>query len=124
MFAYRALLAGRSAVISFVTVAELEFGAAVANWAATRRALLSEALDRTGTIWADHALTRRHPALRAWCVKHGHGLGQKEHEADRWVAATAIALDVPLVSHDNVFRHVDGLNLRTRLGKDPPIERP
>lgn len=28
--------------------------------------------------------------LRTDCVRQGHALGQKEHEADRWVAATAI----------------------------------
>jgi predicted nucleic acid-binding protein len=53
--------------------------------------------------------------LRTWCVKNGHGLGQKEHEADRWVAATALHLDVPLVAHDAIFRSVTGLELVTRL---------
>lgn len=27
--------------------------------------------------------------LRTWCVQTGHGLGAKDHEADRWVAAVA-----------------------------------
>jgi len=44
------------------------------------------------------------------------GLGQKEHEADRWVAATAIWLDVALVAHDAIFANVEGLNLLTKLG--------
>jgi hypothetical protein len=43
--------------------------------------------------WFPHC--RRSPNayvdLRTWCVRHGHGLGAKDHEADRWVAAVAIA---------------------------------
>ena len=41
-----------------------------------------------------------------------HALGDKGHEADRWVAATAIALGVELVSRDDVFRNVTGLFVR------------
>jgi predicted nucleic acid-binding protein len=45
----------------------------------------------------------------------GHGLAQKDHEADRWIAATTIWLKVPLVAHDAIFKNVDGLELLTRL---------
>jgi hypothetical protein len=45
-----------------------------------------------------------------------HGLGQKEHEADRWVAVTAIWLQVPLVAHDRIFANVKDLELLTKLG--------
>jgi predicted nucleic acid-binding protein len=55
------------------------------------------------------------PPLRAQCVKAGHGLGQKDHEADRWVGATAMWLDIPLVAHDAIFAHVEGLTLLTKL---------
>jgi len=41
---------------------------------------------------------------------------QKEHEADRWVAATAIWLRVPLVAHDRIFTNVKDLELLTKLG--------
>lgn len=39
----------------------------------------------------------------------GHALGQKVHEADRWIAATALALGVGLISGDAVFDKVPGL---------------
>lgn len=39
-------------------------------------------------------------------------LGDKVHEADRWVAATAIALGVELISRDGIFRNVTGLVVR------------
>ena len=50
-------------------------------------------------------------------MQHGHGLSQKSHEADRWIAATAMVLKVPLVAHDAVFRGVDGLELLTTLAE-------
>lgn len=66
-------------------------------------------------VWPGPELADTYAAVRAWCVQTGHGLGQKEHEADRWVAATAIWLDVPLVAHDAIFNDVKGLDLHTRL---------
>jgi hypothetical protein len=36
--------------------------------------------------------------LRADCAAIGHALAQREHNADRWIAATAIRLGIPLVS--------------------------
>ncbi len=38
--------------------------------------------------------------LRVWCVRTGHGLGVKDHEADRWVAAVAVAGGYPLATED------------------------
>jgi len=51
--------------------------------------------------------------LRADCEAQGHALGQREHNADRWIAATAIRLGVPLVSNDGIFRDAPGLELET-----------
>jgi predicted nucleic acid-binding protein len=36
-----------------------------------------------------------------------------ERNADRWIAATALRLGVPLVSNDGIFRGVPGLELET-----------
>jgi predicted nucleic acid-binding protein len=113
---YRPLVEGRAALISFITVAELRFGAQLAAWGPRRLRRLGRELERAETIWPGPDLIDAYAALRAWCVKAGHGLGQKEHEADRWVAATAIWLDVPLVAHDAIFANVGGLNLFTKLG--------
>lgn len=62
-------------------------------------------------MWSGPNLTRVYLELRSWCVRRGHGLGHKEHEADRWVAATALWLGVPLVNHDAIFQAVDRLEL-------------
>jgi predicted nucleic acid-binding protein len=113
---YRPLVERRAALISFITVVELRFGARPAAWGPRRLGRLELELERAETIWPGPDLTGTYAALRAWCVKNGHGLGEKEHDADRWVAATAIWLDVPLVAHDAIFANVGGLNLLTKLG--------
>ncbi len=41
--------------------------------------------------------------LRQGSRQIGHPLGDKVHDGDRWIAAAAIRLGLPLVSHDGVF---------------------
>lgn len=113
--AYRQVLEGRPAIISSVTVAEIEFGAAVAGWGPARLQRLDTELRRAEVVWPGPGLAHSYVKLRAWCVHNGHGLGQKDHEADRWIAATAIRLGVPLVSHDGIFADVEDLALLTTL---------
>lgn len=55
--------------------------------------------------------------LRVACEQRGHALGQREHEADRWIAATALRLNVPLVSDDRIFEAVPGLVLEIAPAK-------
>lgn len=110
-FRYRPILQARPVVISFITDAELRFGAAHAGWGSRRVTELSRLLDRTETVWPGPQLTAAYVELRAWCVRTGHGLGGKEHEADRWIAATARWLSIPLVRDDHIFEDVDGVEL-------------
>jgi len=51
--------------------------------------------------------------LRVDYARIGHALAQREHNADWWIAATAIRLGIPLVSNDGIFRYVPGLVLET-----------
>ncbi|EUA41507.1 hypothetical protein I553_3398 [Mycobacterium xenopi 4042] len=41
--------------------------------------------------------------MRARCSQVGHALGNKLHDGDRWIAAAAIRLGIPLVSHNGLF---------------------
>ena len=113
---YRPVLEGRPAVISFVTVAELGYGARLAGWGPGRPRRLEYEIARAEIVWPGPNLVEAYASLRTWCVRTGHGLGQKEHEADRWVAATAIWLQVPLVAHDGIFANVKDLELLMKLG--------
>jgi predicted nucleic acid-binding protein len=114
--AYRPLLEGRPAVISFITVAELRYGAKLAGWGTARLVRLDHELSGAETVWPGPNLTETYATVRAWCARNGHGLGGKDHEADRWVAASAIWLAIPLVAHDAIFANVEGLTLLTKLG--------
>lgn len=106
---YRPLIEGRNVFISFVTRAEVRFGAKRAGWGDARMRRLEQRFVAVEVVWPGPELVEEYADLRAWCVANGHGLGQKEHEADRWIAATARWLDVPLVSDDQIFRHVPHL---------------
>jgi len=111
---WRAVIGASPAVLSFCTVTEIRYGALRAGWGDLRRARLERDLARFVVVRPDDRLMSICAELRHRCAQRGHSLGQKIHEADRWVAATAIALDVELVSEDAVFNDVDGLRLRRR----------
>lgn len=102
-------------MLSFQTVAELRFGALRQGWGTRRLAHLDERLNRAEVVWAGPDLLTEYVALRVRCEQVGHGLSQARHDADRWIAATAIRLKIPLVAHDAVFIDVPGLVLETAL---------
>ena len=110
---YADVLAGRNILISFITVAELRYGALRAGWGAKRRNELEETIDAAKVVWPGHGLASEYAALRAECLAAGHGLAEKSNGADRWVAATARYVKVPLVSHDSVFVDAPGVDLLT-----------
>ncbi len=110
---YRALIAGRPVVLSFATVTELRFGAIDANWGELRRRGLERDLERVVIAQADDELMTRCAMLKSQCRRLGHPLWQKVHEADRWIATTALARGLDLVSNDGVFVGTPGLSLLT-----------
>jgi predicted nucleic acid-binding protein len=87
----------------------------LAGWGAQRRGRLEARLAVAEIVWAGDGLVDEYVSLRLECSVLGHPLGQKHHEADRWIAATARWLDVPLVAHDAVFRDAPGLRVITEL---------
>lgn len=109
--AARALISGRACVVSFVTVTEITYGALLARWGGLRLRRLERSLESFDVIPTDERLMRRCAELRAWASHAGHPLAQKIHEADRWVAATALALDLELVAGDGIFEGVPALAL-------------
>ena len=112
---YQPLTAGREAHISFVTEAEMRFGARWARWGEARLVRMEAVLASADVIVPGPELIEAYVRLRHQCVSIGHGLAQKDHEADRWVAATALWMGLPLVAHDRIFIDVAGLELLTLL---------
>lgn len=112
---YRPLLTGRRFVVSFQTVAEIRFGARRRDWGPERIARVVERLANAEVVWPGPELLNAYVDLRLACERAGHALGQRGHDSDRWIAATAAHLGVPLVSHDGIFRGVPGLLFETAL---------
>lgn len=111
---YRKLIGPAPTVVSFVTMAEIRYGALKAGWGYLRRRRLERDLTCFVAIKPDDHLIDICARLRHSCEVRGHPLGQKIHEADRWIAATALALEIRLVSDDGVFATVEGLRVMNR----------
>src|SRR5687767_4449351 len=115
---YERHLRGRSLLLSFQTVAELHYGALRAGWGELRTRRLQRLLtEQTRPVETDPKMAAIGARLRVDCERVGHGLAGKEHEGDRWVAATAIRLGLPLVAHDGIFFDVPDLQLITELAR-------
>jgi tRNA(fMet)-specific endonuclease VapC len=74
---------------------------------------LEAKVQRVEVIHSGPDLVAVYARLRAECEAAGHALAQKTHTADRWIAATAIRLGLPLVSNDGIFQGAPGLQLET-----------
>lgn len=110
---YESLLVGRAEFVSFQTVAEVRYGALLRGWGEPRIRRMEAALGRIEVVYPGPDLIRTYVELRVACQRSGHALSQREHDADRWVAATAIRLGIPLVSNDRVFDSTPGLAWET-----------
>ena len=107
---WQPLLTGSQWVLPFTVVAEMRFGAEVAGWGVRRRGALDRLVTSAKVMPPLGEVTDAYLDLRTWCVRNGHGLGAKDHEADRWVAAVALAAELPLASEDAIFDSVPRLN--------------
>ena len=109
---YEPLLVGRVEFVSFQTVGEVRYGALLRGWGSARLRRMEAALSRIEIVYAGPDLVRTSAELRVACQRAGHALSQREHDADRWIAATAIRLDADLASDDAIFQDVPGLRLQ------------
>lgn len=111
--AYEPIIVGRPAFICFQTAAELRYGAIRRNWGPARLLELEGKIGEAETVHSGPELILVYAQLRADCERIGHALSQRHHDADRWVAATALRLGIPLVSNDGIFEDVPGLTLES-----------
>lgn len=83
-------------IISFMTLAELERWALSANWGQRRRSHLMTYLRRYA-IYPSSALL-----CRKWAevIDGARRRGKPIATSDAWIAATAVLLDVPLITHN------------------------
>lgn len=110
---YEPLVVGRPAFISFQTVAELRFGAMLRNWGPGRMLKMEARIGTAEIVQSGPELIEAYARLRVDCHRAGHALAQARHDADRWIAATATRLGIPLVSNDGIFASAPGLTVET-----------
>jgi tRNA(fMet)-specific endonuclease VapC len=82
--------------LSFMSLAELRRWTLERNWGEGRRRQLEEYLERYVFIHSDEQLCD----LWARVTSSARSLGRPVAHADAWIAATALHLDIPLVTHN------------------------
>ncbi len=104
---YAAMIRGQRAFISFQTLEELWFGAYSGGWGRRRMNELARHLEQYEVIWSSPELVNICARLRS----ESQAVGRALQRADAWIAATAILLDCPLMSHDGDFSDIAGLTV-------------
>ena len=112
-FLYRPHLLGKDRHVSFMTLAELDRWALARRWGTATRTKLERFLQPYGVVYADRELCHRWSEVVHQADRKGHRIG----ESDAWIAATALVLDIPLVTHNAAdYQGVEGLDLVTAEG--------
>ncbi len=97
---YMNRMVGHRTVISFQTYEEILFGVQVSNWGRRRVDDLIRYVDETYDVAGyDIELVKACARLRADSRRRGRELTI----ADAWIAATAVLLNCPILSHDRDF---------------------
>ena len=112
---YAPHLRGHSTVISFQTVAELRYGMEKANWGEQRSGEQEDFMRRFRTIYpTDSVCTHWARAMIS-----ARRAGRPVNTANAWIAATALALNAPLVTHNaSDFAGIPGLRYCQALKKN------
>src|ERR1019366_7440611 len=117
--AYQAILAGRRLAVSLITLAEIEYGMDARNWGASRRDLMHRFLSRFTPLLPDTETARVWARIKIGCEKKGRPITF----ADAWIAAAALQLNVPLVTHNaSDYGAVQNLTILTSpaVGSEEP----
>lgn len=96
---YQPHLLGASVYISFQTVAEMRFGALNKRWGIRRKQQLETFLAPFTIIGYTDALAD------CWAIimQEARQAGRRLETGDGWIAATALLLNAPLLTHDKDF---------------------
>jgi predicted nucleic acid-binding protein len=107
---YHDILAGRPLAISLITLGEIEYGMEIKNWGAPRRDLMRRYLDPFTLLLPEAETARLWASVKSSCERKGRPIAS----ADAWIAATALYLVIPLVTHNAAdYRAIDGLTVLT-----------
>ena len=96
--------------ISVIVLGELEWGVSRSRRVEENEAALRDLLAHVQVADLDAEVARQYGRLRA----HLHSIGRPIGPNDLWIAAHALACDVPLVTHNLAeFQRVPGLSVET-----------
>lgn len=105
---YKPHIEGKLQMIAAQTFAELELLPLNNNWGSNRHMALHAHLKKFVFVEANEEVS----LLWARVQAHARRVGRPISVGDTWIAATALAYDAPLVTHDRKdFENVPGLNL-------------
>ena len=106
---YATEMRGKTATISFMTLAELRYWSLVRKWGTKRQQQFQLFLSQHFVTYpADQLLCELWASLTFQAKSQGRVL----HVADAWVAATALKLNVPLLTHNaKDFDYLPGLTV-------------
>jgi tRNA(fMet)-specific endonuclease VapC len=109
-FLYEPHLDGRILAISAQTVAELELMPLKNNWSTQRHASLRSDIRKYIVLEADPQICRLWATIQANARRTGRSIAV----GDTWIAATALAYQIPLITHDpGDFDGIEGLEVIT-----------
>jgi tRNA(fMet)-specific endonuclease VapC len=95
-------------IVSFMSLAELRRWTLERNWGEGRRQELEGYLTRYLILHSDDLMCDRW----AHAMNSARMQGQPIGPADAWIAATALLLDIPLITHNGAhYRGVEGLRV-------------
>lgn len=113
---YRPYLARGPVAISFMTVAELDRWALQRGWGTARQERMAAFLEQFIVVLVDRKLCRTWAQVGDQARRNGHPI----QVADAWIAATAIALGVPLLTNNrDDYAGVDELRLLPETPSQP-----
>ena len=110
---YAPYLTGKLVAITFITVAEMYYGAEKSQWGEQRRKKLESILRNFVVIPYDFEIAKCYARIVAARERKGKPISF----ADAWIAACAVRHAVPLVTHNvRHFEEIDGLEVITKAG--------
>lgn len=91
--------------VSSISIGELMYGAELSNKQDFNRELYFDFCNQMKIIYIDSDIAKNYGKIKAQLKKSGHSIP----ENDIWIAATAIAANLTLVTADSDFDNIEGL---------------